>query len=124
MTVAQVKLIQSIINMEPISLATPIGGEGDSEIGDFIESSDPTVEELCIKRDAHMQLERYIDMLDPRGRVCIKKYYGFDDDIPKTLEQIGKMYGVTRERVRQIIAKGTRKLIVLLKRNDITGDDF
>jgi RNA polymerase primary sigma factor len=124
MTIEQVIYIQKIIAMEPISLATPVGDEGDSEIGDFIESDKPTAEELCLKAEVHRQLEKYIDQLDPRESVCIKKYYGFDDGSPNTLEQIGRMYGVTRERIRQIIAKSTRRLSMMLKRSGLSAEDF
>jgi len=124
-TVEQVLFVQSIINMEPISLATPVGNEGDgSEIGDFIEAIQPSPEEIAFKNENRRYLDKYLDLLDPRGSVCIKKYYGLYDGVPKTLEQIGREYGVTRERVRQIISKGTRKLIMLIRRSGVSANDF
>ena len=99
------------IAMEPVSLETPIGEEDDSHLGDFIEDKesespvDFTTRQL-LKEELYSILE---DLSDREERV-IRLRYGLDDNRPRTLEEVGKEFGVTRERIRQIEAKAIKKL--------------
>jgi RNA polymerase primary sigma factor len=99
------------IAQEPISLEMPIGKEEDSKLGDFIEdeqSESPvaTVTNELLRED----LERVLSTLTEREKEVIKLRYGFDNGHPRTLEDVGQRFGVTRERIRQIEAKALRKL--------------
>ena len=96
---------------DPISLETPIGEEEDSHLGDFIEdntSAQPPerAEQSMVKE----QLMQVLAMLTPREAKVIRMRYGLDDNHPRTLEEVGQEFGVTRERIRQIEAKALRKL--------------
>jgi len=94
----------------PISLETPIGKEEDSRLGDFIESEGETPEERVAKVLLREDLESVLETLTPRERDVLKLRYGLDDGRMKTLEEIGQIFNVTRERIRQIEAKALRKL--------------
>ncbi len=96
---------------EPISLHTPLGEDGDSEFGDLIEDT-----EAIVPADAvgftmlQQQLEQLLDSLSEREAGVIKMRFGLGDGMPKTLDQIGDTFGVTRERIRQIESKTMAKL--------------
>ncbi len=94
----------------PISLETPIGKEEDSRLGDFIESDGETPEDRVAKVLLREDLESVLQTLTARERDVLKLRYGLDDGRMKTLEEIGQIFNVTRERIRQIEAKALRKL--------------
>ncbi|OLP16055.1 RNA polymerase sigma factor RpoD [Leptolyngbya sp. 'hensonii'] len=94
----------------PISLETPIGKEEDSRLGDFIESDGETPEDQVSKSLLREDLEGVLGTLSPRERDVLRLRYGLDDGRMKTLEEIGQIFNVTRERIRQIEAKALRKL--------------
>ena len=94
----------------PISLETPIGKEEDSRLGDFIESDGETPEDQVSKSLLREDLESVLSTLSPRERDVLRLRYGLDDVRMKTLEEIGQIFNVTRERIRQIEAKALRKL--------------
>ena len=94
----------------PISLETPIGKEEDSRLGDFIEMDSDFPEEYVFKNLLREDLESVLDTLSPRERDVLHLRYGFDDGRMKTLEEIGQIFNVTRERIRQIEAKALRKI--------------
>jgi RNA polymerase primary sigma factor len=99
------------ISQEPVSLEMPIGEEEDSHLGDFIEdrSTMPPVEaaSLNLLKD---QVEEVLSTLTPRERRVLQLRFGLEDGRSRTLEEVGKEFGVTRERIRQIEAKALRKL--------------
>ncbi len=109
-TEERVREIQKIAQ-DPVSLETPIGEEEDSHLSDFIEdeaSAAPTdaVSVTMLKE----QLLGVLDTLTPREEKVLRLRYGLDDGRPRTLEEVGKEFNVTRERIRQIEAKALRKL--------------
>ncbi|CAB4880523.1 unannotated protein [freshwater metagenome] len=96
---------------EPISLHTPLGEEGDSEFGDLIEDSEAVKpEESVTFTILQEQLMQVLGGLTQREADVIKARYGLTDGQPKTLDEIGKVHGVTRERIRQIESKTMSKL--------------
>ncbi|MBO8126038.1 MAG: RNA polymerase sigma factor RpoD [Firmicutes bacterium] len=99
------------ISQEPVSLETPIGEEEDSHLGDFIEDEDsPAPAEAASYSMLKEQLEEVLDTLTPREKKVLRLRFGLDDGRARTLEEVGKVFGVTRERIRQIEAKALRKL--------------
>ena len=99
------------ISQEPVSLETPIGEEEDSHLGDFIQD-----DHVAVPADAaaftllHEQLMEVLDTLTEREQKVLKLRFGLVDGRPRTLEEVGKEFNVTRERIRQIEAKALRKL--------------
>jgi len=110
LSAARIREIQRI-NQEPVSLETPIGEEDDSHLGDFLEDkevespSDYTTKSLLKDELNEVMLE-----LTDRERRVLELRYGLIDNHPRTLEEVGKVFGVTRERIRQIEAKAIKKL--------------
>ncbi|WP_127848149.1 RNA polymerase sigma factor RpoD [Lacticaseibacillus hulanensis] len=99
------------IAQEPVSLETPIGEEDDSHLGDFIEDADATSpEDHASYQLLKEQLESVLDTLTDREENVLRLRFGLDDGRTRTLEEVGKVFGVTRERIRQIEAKALRKL--------------
>ncbi len=109
MTIEKLRFIAKSAQL-PISLETPIGKEEDSRLGDFIESDGETPEEQVAKTLLREDLEGVLGTLSPRERDVLRLRYGLDDGRMKTLEEIGQLFNVTRERIRQIEAKALRKL--------------
>ena len=96
---------------EPISLHTPLGEDGDSELGDLIEDSEAIQPgEAASFTLLQEQLHSVLDTLSEREAGVVSMRFGLTDGQPKTLDQIGKVYGVTRERIRQIESKAMSKL--------------
>ncbi len=96
---------------EPISLHTPLGEDGDSEFGDLIEDSEAIVPADAVSFTLlQEQLDSVLDTLSEREAGVVKMRFGLTDGQPKTLDEIGKVYGVTRERIRQIESKTMSKL--------------
>ena len=91
------------ISQEPVSLETPIGEEEDSHLGDFIQDDQVMV-------PADEQLMEVLDTLTDREQKVLRLRFGLDDGRPRTLEEVGREFNVTRERIRQIEAKALRKL--------------
>jgi len=99
------------IAQEPVSLETPIGEEEDSHLGDFIEDQEaPAPAEEASFQMLKEQLEGVLDTLTPREEKVLRLRFGLDDGRSRTLEEVGQVFGVTRERIRQIEAKALRKL--------------
>ncbi|WP_195866596.1 RNA polymerase sigma factor RpoD [Aerococcus sanguinicola] len=99
------------ISQETVSLETPIGEEDDSHLGDFIEDNEAmSPEEFTSQEMLKEQLNEVLDTLTDREENVLRLRFGLEDGQSKTLEQVGKQFGVTRERIRQIEAKGLRKL--------------
>ncbi len=109
-SVERVREIQKIAQ-EPVSLETPIGEEEDSHLGDFIEDQDaPAPAEAASFTLLKEQLEEVLESLTPREEKVLRLRFGLDDGRARTLEEVGHVFGVTRERIRQIEAKALRKL--------------
>ncbi len=112
MGISLVKLREIIkVAQEPLSLETPIGKEEDSRLGDFIEDKEAdapvaTVAHELLRED----LAEVLRSLSPRERDVLRLRFGMDDGRQRTLEEVGQLFGVTRERIRQIEAKALRKL--------------
>ena len=109
-SIERVSEIQKIAQ-DPVSLETPIGEEEDSHLGDFIEDDKtPTATDTVTSAMLKEQIARVLDTLTPREEKVLRLRYGIDDGRPRTLEEVGKEFNVTRERIRQIEAKALRKL--------------
>ena len=110
MTVEKVMEIQKIAQ-DPVSLETPIGEEDDSHLGDFIQDEDsPAPHDAASYTLLREQLEEVMNTLTPREAKVLKLRFGLEDGKARTLEEVGKEFDVTRERIRQIEAKALRKL--------------
>jgi len=99
------------ISQDTTSLATPVGDDEDSFLGDFIpDETQPSPYEETSKELLRESIKKVLTTLDPREAEVLKLRFGLDGEPPKTLEEVGKIFGVTRERIRQIEAKAIRKL--------------
>ena len=99
------------ISREPISLDSPIGDGEDSYLSDFIEDADSvSPDEATIKQSLRSNLEQVLSTLSPREERVLRMRFGIDTAVDLTLEEVGKNFSVTRERIRQIEAKALKKL--------------
>jgi RNA polymerase primary sigma factor len=98
------------VSQEPTSLATPVGDEDDSQLGDFIEAPGLKPDEQATRELLKDQLDEVLDTLSPREKRVLQLRFGLEDGKQRTLEEVGREFGVTRERIRQIEAKAVRKL--------------
>ncbi len=99
------------VAQEPLSLETPIGKEEDSRLGDFIEDKDADAPVITVAHELLREdLAEVLSSLSPRERDVLRLRFGMDDGRQRTLEEVGQLFGVTRERIRQIEAKALRKL--------------
>jgi RNA polymerase primary sigma factor len=99
------------ISQDPVSLETPVGEEEDSHLGDFVEDKEatPPVDAASLTM-LHTEMDDILDTLTPRERRVLQLRFGLTDGHQRTLEEVGKRFGVTRERVRQIEAQALRKM--------------
>ena len=108
--VAKVREIMSFA-LEPVSMETPIGDEDDSHLGDFLQDANAKIPvNFAMDVLLHDQLMEVIKSLTEREQKVILLRFGLEDGKPRTLEEVGKVFGITRERIRQIEAKALRKL--------------
>ena len=99
------------VAQEPVSLETPIGEEEDSHLGDFIQDEDaPAPADAASHTLLKEQLSDVLSTLTPREEKVLRLRFGLEDGRSRTLEEVGKEFDVTRERIRQIEAKALRKL--------------
>lgn len=109
-SVEKVREIQKIAQ-DPVSLETPIGEEEDSHLGDFLEDDKAlSPSDVAERKMLKEQLLQVLNTLTPREQKVLRLRYGIDDSHPRTLEEVGREFNVTRERIRQIEAKALRKL--------------
>jgi RNA polymerase primary sigma factor len=107
---AKVRDIQKA-NQEPVSLETPVGDEDESELGDFIEDEDADQPlEVVFREIRREELFRVLDSLPARDRKVLELRFGLKGERPRTLEEVGERFGVTRERIRQVEAKTLNRL--------------
>jgi RNA polymerase primary sigma factor len=110
LTAEKVREIQKI-SQEPVSIDMPIGEEEDSNLGDFIEDQKALAPaDAASQQMLKEQMERVLGQLSERERNVLELRFGLEDGRARTLEEVGKAFGVTRERIRQIEAKALRKL--------------
>ncbi len=107
--VSKVREIQKV-SQEPTSLETPVGDEEDSHLGDFISDPGPTPYEQTSRQLLKEHMEEVLATLSDREKKVLILRFGLEDGRPRTLEEVGAQFGVTRERIRQIEAKALRKL--------------
>lgn len=120
-SVQKVKEIVSA-NRTPVSLETPLGKEEDSRLGDFIADSDSARPDSSATDELlRSDIEHVLNSLLPREREVIRLRYGLDDGRERTLEEVGQLFGITRERVRQIEFKAMRKLRQPDRSNKLEG---
>ena len=99
------------ISQEPVSLEMPIGEEEDSNLGDFIEDQKALAPaDAASRKMLKEQVDDVLESLSERERAVLEMRFGLDDGRSRTLEEVGREFGVTRERIRQIEAKALRKL--------------
>lgn len=121
LTVERVREIQRI-TLEPISLETPVGEEEDSQMGDFIpDKTSQAPEDEVARTLLKEQIDRILHSLTPREEQVLRLRFGLDDQKPRTLEEVGVEFQVTRERIRQIEAKALRKIRRSACRMDLDG---
>jgi RNA polymerase primary sigma factor len=96
---------------DPVSLETPVGDEDDSELGDFIEDTDADQPlEVVFRQMRREELFKVLDSLPTRERKVLELRFGLKGERPRTLEEVGERFGVTRERIRQVEAKTLNRL--------------
>jgi len=109
LTPARVRHILGVAR-QPVSLATPVGEDGDASLGDFLESQDVSPAERTLSADLSRQMRSALSVLSPREEKVMRLRFGIGEDGEHTLERVGQQFCVTRERIRQIEAKALSKL--------------
>ena len=107
--VANVRTMRKL-SQQPISLETPVGEDGDATLGDFVGDSAPNAEEDLEAAALRDRITEVLCTLQPREELILRLRFGLDDGTERTLEEVGRLFNVTRERVRQIEAIAVRKL--------------
>ena len=107
--------------MDPISLETPIGEEEDSKLEDFVQDSTQSVERTVIQSRLREQVDEVLGKLPEREERVLRLRFGLDDGRERTLEEVGREFNVTRERIRQIEMKALRKLRVNHRVKQLNG---
>lgn len=114
-----------MIAQDCVSLNTPVrapDGMEDGELGDFLVDPSPSIEDIVIEKDKNTLLIQYIEKyLSPREEKIIKLRYGLEDGIYKTLDEVAKMYNLTRERIRQLEMSALKKLRNQFRKHGIDG---
>ena len=111
MTSDRVEEVVALFFHEPLSLDKPVGEDGDARLGDFVEDElSPAPQELATAQLLKEQIDRALDQLTPREKRVLQLRFGLKDGLPRTLEEVGQEFELTRERIRQIEAKALRKL--------------
>lgn len=111
-------ILELMLNENPVSLEITVGNEQDSELLSFIkDNKNKSLEEKVFEKLSRDQLDKVLHELGGRGEKVIRLRYGFDNEEPKTLKEIGKVFKVTRERIRQIESKNIKRLKVLTMKN-------
>lgn len=121
-----VRYIQ-MLAQDVVSLNTKISTETgeESELGDFIEDTQPSPDDLVAQQDRRRILIEFLQKyLSPREEKVLRMRFGFDDGRPRTLEEVGQHFGVTRERIRQVEAKAIRKLQFQFRKHKIKQEDL
>jgi RNA polymerase primary sigma factor len=99
------------VSQEPVSLETPVGEEDDTHLGDFIQDDTvPLPADAATSTLRRQDIDEVLNTLTEREKQVIIYRFGYNDGNPRTLEEVGKIFNVTRERIRQIEAKAIRKL--------------
>ena len=120
--IEKVKYIQQVIalcNVESLNRQVTSPEGESSEIGQFIADTSPSPDELIASKLASEKILEIVNTLRPREQTIIKLRFGLEDGVPRTLDEIGQMYGITRERIRQVETSALRKLRLKLIRNGI-----
>lgn len=111
-----------VIAQDTLSLNNKVTIDSEEELVDFVEDTVPGPEELCIKEEQDARLREYVHkFLTPKEEQVIKLRYGLGGQPPKTLHEVGKIMGLTRERIRQIEQKGLDRLRTKLRRINVTS---
>ncbi len=100
----------SMIGQEPLSLEMPVGEDEDNRLADFVENKGMSPADIAIQKSLKKDIEELLNELSEREREILKLRFGLEDNQPRTLEEVGKLFNVTRERIRQIEAKALRRL--------------
>lgn len=117
-------LAQDVVSLNA-PVKSPVSDEQDTELGDLIEDTEPTPEELVIRADRCRIVDNYVNQyLNERENKIIRMRFGFDGDRPMSLEEVGHVLGITRERTRQIEVRALRKLRMAFAQNKITEENI
>ncbi|HOJ92279.1 MAG TPA: RNA polymerase sigma factor RpoD [Dictyoglomaceae bacterium] len=100
----------SMMGQEPLSLEMPVGEDEDNHLADFVENKGLSPADVSIQKSLKKDIEELLNELSEREREILKLRFGLEDNQPRTLEEVGKLFNVTRERIRQIEAKALRRL--------------
>lgn len=124
--VLKIMAIMQMSNTDSLDRELPSNEPGEAfRIGDFVEDDRPSPQEIVEQKELRETLIKAVYELSPRQTAVIVLRYGLNDGIKRTLDEVGAMYGLTRERIRQVELKGLEKLKrILIKKYKITGEDL